>query len=115
MRIGEFSTSTGVSVHTLRYYEKIGLIENVQRDASGIRIYRPVDAEWIEWIMCLKSAGMTIDTIKQYSQLHALGDVAAQISVLEEHVEKAAQRVRELKSNLKVSHSKLQRLRERLT
>ena len=112
MKIGEFSAATGVSPHTLRYYEKVGLITNVQRNAAGVRRYRSADAEWVEWITCLKTAGMTIETIKRYSRLRDAGDVAAQVALLEKHVHATEKRLREMESNLAVSRRKLAALRK---
>jgi len=115
MKISEFSAVTGLSPHTLRYYEKIGLITNVKRDPAGIRSYRSADAEWIEWIACLKTAGMTIKTIKQYSRLRDVGNTAARAALLEEHVHATEKRLREMESNLAVSRRKLAGLLKHLT
>lgn len=110
MKIGEFAAAAGVSTYTLRYYEKIGLIAAVERNAAGVRVYRPADAKWIAWIDCLKTAGMTIATIKRYSTLRDVGDTAGQIALLEAHVHKLSRRIEEMQGNLAVSRRKLDAL-----
>lgn len=50
MNIGQFAALTGLSAHTLRYYEKIGLLQSVVRNASGHRDYAEKEAQWIEFI-----------------------------------------------------------------
>ena len=54
MNIKEFSNLVGLSAHTLRYYEKIGLLKNVQRTSSGHRAYTSKDQKWIEFVVRLK-------------------------------------------------------------
>ena len=73
MTIGEFSTKTGISAYTLRYYEKKGLL-HVNRDAGGRRDYREDDVEWVKFIKRLKDTGMLLRDIKRYSDLRYLGD-----------------------------------------
>ena len=55
MNISEIAESTGLSAHTLRYYEKIGLILSVAKDSSGHRDYSASDLEWIEFLKKLKA------------------------------------------------------------
>lgn len=73
MFIGEFSSITGLTIDTLRYYEKEGLIKPI-RDKSGRRDYSENDVKWAEFIVRLKETGMPIREIKQYSILRAEGD-----------------------------------------
>ncbi|MGG4043745.1 MerR family transcriptional regulator [Paenibacillus cellulositrophicus] len=64
--IGEVSAQTGLSIHTLRYYEKEGIMPGVQRNESGIRLYEAKDIEALEFICCLRETGMGIADIKQF-------------------------------------------------
>ncbi|MCG6277886.1 MerR family transcriptional regulator [Vibrio vulnificus] len=64
MKISEVSDKTNISIHTLRYYEKEGLLLNIQRDSSGQRTFDHADLEWLTWIKRLKSTGMPLAEIK---------------------------------------------------
>lgn len=71
--IGEFSNLTGISIYTLRYYEKEKLIVP-QRGKNGRRYYSEQDVTWIEFIKRLKDTKMPIKEIQKYAQLRAVGD-----------------------------------------
>ena len=71
--IGDFSKLTGLSIHTLRYYEHEGLI-TPERNSSNRRRYSDKDLIWIEFIKRLKDTGMPIKEIKHYAKLRAAGD-----------------------------------------
>ena len=66
MKIGEISTLTGMSISTLRYYDKAGLLPNIKRDKSGIRIFSEQDIQSLKIIECLKISGMKIQDIKKF-------------------------------------------------
>ncbi len=70
----EMAARTGVSIDTLRYYEKEGLIQNVARATSGHRRYSEDDALWIEVLRCLRNTGMTMEQLRRYCELGAQGD-----------------------------------------
>lgn len=74
MTIAEVCERFGLSQDTLRYYEKIRLIPTVQRKASGIRNYTEEDCKWIEFIKCMRSAGLTIEFLSEYVKLFKEGD-----------------------------------------
>ncbi len=74
MKISEVSKKYNISQDTLRYYERIGLIPKVNREANGIRDYQEEDIKWIEFILCMRRAGMVIETLIDYVQLFQLGD-----------------------------------------
>ncbi|SEB18278.1 MerR family transcriptional regulator [Marinobacterium iners] len=74
MNISRFSDLTQLSPHTLRYYEKIGLLSNISRNSSGHRIYTTADVEWAKFINRLKATGMPLEQILEYSNLRALGE-----------------------------------------
>ncbi|MBD5521353.1 MAG: MerR family transcriptional regulator [Lachnospiraceae bacterium] len=71
--IGDFSKLTGLSIHTLRYYEHEGLI-TPERNSINRRCYSDKDLTWIEFIKRLKNTGMPIKEIKHYANLRAAGD-----------------------------------------
>lgn len=74
MTIAEVCQRFELSHDTLRYYEKIGLIPTIQRKASGIRDYTEEDCKWIEFIKCMRSAGLTIEFLSEYVKLFKEGD-----------------------------------------
>ncbi|MFW5488523.1 MAG: MerR family transcriptional regulator [Desulfovibrio sp.] len=73
MTIGEVANILGISVHTLRYYEKIGLIRQVDR-VSGKRRYSKANVVWLEFIQRLKRTRMPLEKIRQYADLWHMGD-----------------------------------------
>lgn len=80
--IGQVAKKTGLGVHTLRYYEKEGLLPFVRKSGSGLRIYSDSDIGWLGMIECLKGTGMTLKGIKQYIDWYIEGD-----STLEQRLE----------------------------
>lgn len=74
VKISEVSKKFNISPDTLRYYEKIGLIPHVNRNSSGIREYTEEDCNWIEFILCMKNAGLPIKTLIKYVELFQQGD-----------------------------------------
>jgi Predicted transcriptional regulators len=74
MMIAEVSEKFSVSQDTLRYYERIGLIPRVNRNKSGIRDYTQEDCNWVEFIICLRNAGLPIEVLIDYVGLFQQGD-----------------------------------------
>lgn len=74
MTIAQVSEKYGLSADTLRYYEKVGLIPEVHRRESGIRDYTDEDCRWVEFIKCMRSAGLPIEVLIQYVELFLEGD-----------------------------------------
>lgn len=75
--IKDITLETGLSVDTLRYYEKDGILADIKRHSNGHRIYSSHDLEWIRFIMCLRSTGMPLKKIKQYKSLMNKGENTA--------------------------------------
>lgn len=73
MHIKEFSGACGLSPHTLRYYEKIGLLPAVERSGSNHRRYTEADLRWIEFIKRLKATNMPLTEIRRYATLRQQG------------------------------------------
>lgn len=74
MTISEVSKKYGLSADTLRYYEKEGLIPPVSRTEAGQRDYQPEDCNWVEFIKCMRAAGLSIETLQKYVALFQKGD-----------------------------------------
>lgn len=74
MTITEVSKKYDLSQDTLRYYERIGLIPKVNRNKSGIRDYLEEDCRWVEFVKCMRSAGLPIEVLIDYVTLFQQGD-----------------------------------------
>lgn len=74
MKISEVSEKYNIPVDTLRYYEKAGLLPNVQKNESGIRDYSESDCNWVEFIKCMRSAGLPVKVLKRYIDLFHMED-----------------------------------------
>ncbi|WP_087024752.1 MerR family transcriptional regulator [Thaumasiovibrio subtropicus] len=87
MRIQEAAEKSGLSCHTLRYYEKQGLIYPIARDNSGHRVYRQQDIHWLNFVQCLKKTGMPLKHIQAYARKVATDhqDHAYLLQILNEH------------------------------
>lgn len=72
--IGQVARKTGLTTHTLRYYEKEGLLPFVRKNSSGLRVFSDNDLGWLAMIECLKETGMPLKGIKQYIDWFAEGD-----------------------------------------
>ena len=109
MNIRDFAKHTGLTAHTLRYYERIGLMGEVARGGNGHRVYGPQDAQWVDFLHRLRETGMSIREIQRYCELSNQGDgtLASRIALLEHHAEQLA-------AELRAKHDHLARLRERI-
>jgi len=88
MDIAQVAKIVRLKPHTLRYYENIGLIKDVRRNASGHRIYSETDITWLEFINRLRSTGMKISKMIEYTRLRNLGDetVSERKKILQDHL-----------------------------
>ena len=77
MTITEVSKKFDLTQDTLRYYERIGLIPSVNRNKSGIRDYTEEDCRWVEFVKCMRSAGLPIEVLIEYVTLFQQGDETA--------------------------------------
>jgi DNA-binding transcriptional MerR regulator len=102
MKIGEVSERYGISSDTLRYYERIGLIPPVNRNGSGIRDYNEIDVRWVEFIKCMRSAGLPIEALIEYIALVPQGDktIEARKEILIEQREQLLARMAEMQKTL---------------
>ena len=100
--IQDVSKKTGLTAHTLRYYEKEGLITGVERSQGGIRQYTDEDLERLGLIRCLKNTGMSIQEIARFVQLTHEGDhtLEERVELLREHRERVLERMAEMQEHL---------------
>ncbi|HSC85560.1 MAG TPA: MerR family transcriptional regulator [Pseudomonas sp.] len=114
MNIQRFAELTGLSAHTLRYYEKIGLLRHVQRGSNGHRHFTPADIQWVEFIKRLKETGMPLEDIQQYANLREQGDSTAteRMSLLQQHAQSLEQRIATESAHLLKLQEKIRHYRE---
>ena len=100
--IQEVSKKTGLTAHTLRYYEKEGLLSGVERTQGGFRQYTDEDLERLGLICCLKNTGMSIQEIARFVQLTHEGDhtLEERVELLREHRERVLERMAEMQEHL---------------
>jgi len=114
MSVQQFAARTGLTAHTLRYYEKIGLLRHVARDAYGRRVYGPRDLEWVGFILRLKDTNMALDDIIRYADLRELGDstLEARQALLEAHAAKLQERLQRDREHLDALEAKIELYRQ---
>ena len=115
--IAEAARRTGVSVHTLRYYERAGLVvTDVGRTESGRRRYRKLDLDWITVCTRLRATGMPIRSIRRYAELVAAGrgNEQERLDLLESHRAEVLARIAELQENLGLIDHKIDVYRGRM-
>ena len=100
--IQEVSKKTGLTAHTLRYYEKEGLLSGVERTQGGFRQYTDEDLERLGLICCLKNTGMSIQEIARFVQLTHEGDhtLEERVELLRAHRERVLGRMAEMQKHL---------------
>ena len=103
MTIAEVSEKYQISADTLRYYEKEGLIPYISRSEGGVRNYTQEDCARIGFVKCMRSAGLSIEVLKQYFELFAKGKrtLKARRDLLATEREKLKDRMTELQDTLK--------------
>ncbi|MGV8832041.1 MAG: MerR family transcriptional regulator [Devosia sp.] len=109
MKISELARRTGLSAHTIRYYERIGLMPVAERDGSGHRSYDERILVWLEFLGHLKTTGMPIREMLEYAQLRAAGATteASRKSMLTAHRQTVRQRMQTLSDCLDVLDAKI--------
>lgn len=110
MTITEVSEKFDVSQDTLRYYERIGLIPRVNRNKSGIRDYTKEDCKWVEFIKCMRSAGLTIEVLIEYVGMFQQGDatIEARKELLAEQRKQLISRMEDMKKSLERLNYKIE-------
>lgn len=109
MKIGELAAKTGLSAHTIRYYERIGLLPFAIRDASGHRSYDASILKWVDFLSRLKATGMPIRDMQLYARLHEEGQSTndQRQRLLIEHRIRVRSHMAELQASLLVLDEKI--------
>ncbi len=116
LTIADAARASGVSAHTLRYYERAGLLDPIGRNGSGHRRYRDQDVEWVRFVTKLRATGMPIREVRRYAELMRQGDgnEAERLEMLEAHREVVLARLEETQRNLELIDWKINLYRDRL-
>ena len=114
LTIQQVAKATGLSVHTLRYYERCDLIAPIQRANNGHRRYSAQDIRWIQFLTKLRMTGMPIRQIQQYATLlrQQPDAVQARRAILEAHRQTVVENLQALQENLAVIDWKIQHYKE---
>lgn len=102
--IGEIAKKVNISPHTLRFYEKEGLLPFVERSKSGIRMFKDEDFRWLMIIECLKKTGMPIKDIKTLIDLTMEGDstIDQRLEMFRKQKEAVEKQIAELQKTLEL-------------
>jgi MerR family transcriptional regulator, aldehyde-responsive regulator len=111
MTITEVSEKYDISQDTLRYYERIGLIPRVNRNKSGIRDYTEEDCNWVEFIKCMRNAGLPIEVLIEYVGLFQQGESTSEVrkELLIEQRNRLMSRIKEMQETLEYLNNKIAR------
>jgi DNA-binding transcriptional MerR regulator len=109
LTIQEVTKATGLSAHTLRYYERIGLIHPIAREENTRRCYTADDVGWIDFLLKLRAIGMSIKDMQKYAELQRQGDetLPERLEMLRSLRDKVEARLDELNEHLKLIYYKI--------
>jgi DNA-binding transcriptional MerR regulator len=109
--IGQVSEMVGLSPDTLRWYERIGLLETIRRDAAGQRRYRPLDLDRLELLIKMRATGMPLTEMHEYVALIHGGPATRpdRLALLQSHRRRTLDRIAALQQDLAVIDRKIGR------
>ena len=107
--ISEVAGRTGVSIDTLRYYERIGLIHGVGRLSNTHRRYTESDIEWIQFLLKLRATGMSIQQMLVFAHLRRQGEstLRERVAMLKAHYDQVEAHVQQMQEYLAVLDHKI--------
>lgn len=108
-KINEVATIAGVSTHTLRYYEKEGILPPIARDSGGRRVYSEENIVWLDIVTCLKKTNMPVKEIKEIVRLSIIGDstIEERKKILLNHRSEMEKQLSDLQNNIKKIDNKI--------
>ncbi|MBP8784503.1 MAG: MerR family transcriptional regulator [Synergistaceae bacterium] len=111
MTITEVSKLYELSADTLRYYERIGLIPEVNRNKSGIRDYTEENCRWVEFAKCMRGAGLQVEALIEYVALFQQGELTreARKQIILEQRKQLAERIEAMQKTLDRLDDKIER------
>ena len=109
MTISEVSNKYNLSAETLRYYERVCVIPPVNRNENGIRDYTEVNCNWVNFIKCMRDAGLSIESLIEYTTLFQRGDstLGSRKQILIEQRDEMVNRIKDM-------HDALDRLNKKI-
>jgi DNA-binding transcriptional MerR regulator len=110
LTIQEVAQATGLSAHTLRYYERVGLIHPIGREENTHRRYTADDVGWIDFLTKLRATGMSIKDMQKYAELQRRGDetLPERVEMLKSLRDKVEAHMNELNEHLKLIYYKIE-------
>jgi DNA-binding transcriptional MerR regulator len=109
LTIQEVARATGLTPHTLRYYERTGLIHPIHREQNTRRHYTADDVGWIDFLLKLRATGMSIKDMQRYAQLQRQGDTTLpeRVGMLKSLRDEVEAHIEELNEHLKLVYYKI--------
>jgi DNA-binding transcriptional MerR regulator len=109
LTIQEAAQATGLTTHTLRYYERIGLIHPINREENTRRCYTTDDVGWIDFLLKLRATGMSIKDMQRYAELQRQGDTTLpeRVEMLKSLRDKVESHIKEMNEHLKLIYYKI--------
>ena len=109
LTIQEVAKATGLTAHTLRYYERIGLIHPINREENTRRCYTADDVGWIDFLLKLRATGMSIKDMQRYAELQRQGDATLleRVEMLKSLRDKVESHIEEMNEHLKLIYYKI--------
>ncbi len=114
MTIKEVSEKYGISQDTLRYYERVNVIPAVTRTSGGIRDYQEEDLKWVELAVCMRNAGLPIESLIEYQRLFQAGDatIPARLDLLRGQMDALAKQKKQIEESMDRLSYKISRYEE---
>jgi DNA-binding transcriptional MerR regulator len=112
--IKQVAEKTNLSIYTLRYYDKEGLLPLLKRSNSGIRKFSDNDIDWINLICCLKNSGMSIENLKKFMSSCLKGSQTCEErkKILEAHKDTILNQIKQLENSLDIINYKIDHYKE---
>lgn len=118
MNIKKVSEQLEITPDTIRYYERIGLVPPINRDKNGVRNFTDIDIQRLDFIKCMRNAGLSIESLHEYMHLYSLNDdrtIPARKKILEEEAEKLDERIANLRETRAYLQHKIDIYESKLT
>jgi DNA-binding transcriptional MerR regulator len=109
LSVAQMAHVTGISAHTLRYYERTGLLRAIERTSGNQRRYRAGDIEWVRFLLRLRDTGMSIAKMRRYAELRAAGEstLEARMAMLQQQDAAVSDEIRRLQENRRALRDKV--------
>ena len=118
MNIKKVSEQLEITPDTIRYYERIGLVPPINRNKNGVRNFTDLDIQRLDFIKCMRHAGLSIESLHEYMHLYSLNDdrtIPARKKILEEESEKLDERIANLQETRAYLQHKIDVYESKLT